>query len=214
MTKDAPGKLASEMGPTWTATTSLKAVGRKSYVEYYSVIFDSVRVQLEDGTKGFYPDNENDHFAREPWAVTMKSGSFDFTLVLLHVTWGDSAAERIAELRHVDDAYEHFQDADPEEQDVIVVGDFNRSPWATGWEEVAGLGLRSLIAGVKTSLNSEGEGANLYDQVIIDPRYASEWTGKAGAVTVSGNEALSYRKTVSDHIPVWATFEVGVEDDD
>ena len=31
---------------------------------------------------------------------------------------------------------------------------------------------------------------------------------------MSVDEALAFRKTVSDHVPVWATFEVGGEDDD
>ena len=38
MTKDAPVKLAAEMGTGWKAVTSDKAVGRTSYVEYYSVV--------------------------------------------------------------------------------------------------------------------------------------------------------------------------------
>jgi len=214
MTTDAAERLARHMGYTWRAATSSKAVGAKGYREFSAVVYASHRVELvKTGVRGFYPDDEDD-FAREPWAVTMKAGSFDFTLVLLQLSSGDTAAERIAELRHVDDAYQHFQEADPEEQDVIIVGDFRRSPWATGWEQIAGLGLRTLIGGVKTNLNSEGEGASLYDQMSIDPRHASEWTGKAGAITVSGDEALEYRKTVSDHVPVWATFEVSGEDDD
>ena len=212
MTKDAPDQLASEMGAGWKAVTSARSVGRTSYREFYTVIYDSDHVSLEDGTKGFYPDDEDD-FSREPWAVTMKSGSFDFTMVLFHITWGDTAAERVAEVRQVDDAYQYFQDADPNEQDIIVVGDFNRSPWATGWEDVAELGLRTLIAGVKTTLNSEGEYASLYDQVVIHPEHAGEWTGKVGAITVSPDEALSFRKTVSDHIPVWAEFETSNDDD-
>ena len=213
MTKVAPAKLASMMGSGWKAATSSKAVGRKGYREWYGVIFDAERVQFEDGTKGFHPDEE-DHFAREPWAVTMKAGNFDFTLVLLHVTWGDSAAERVAELEHVDDAYRLFQDHDAEEQDVIIAGDFNRTPTQRGWGQIAKLGLRLLIKGVRTTINSKGRGANLYDQIIIDPRHTKEWTRKAGAISPGGKKAVTYRKTVSDHVPVWATFEVDGEDDD
>ena len=215
MTATAPDKLVSHMPEGWKALTSSKSVGRsKRYREYYAVVYDSSRVKVvPDGVAGFYPD-PGDRFAREPWAVTLKAGSFDFTLALLRVTSGKSARERVAELAATDDAFEWFQEEDAEEDDIVLMGDFNRTPKQRGWEEVLGAGLKLLVAGKGTTVSAKGARLNLYDQIVIDPQETAEWTGKAGVLEKVGIGMRVFRERVSDHLPVWATFGVGREGDD
>lgn len=209
MRPEAPAKLASAMPGSWKAATSEKAVGSKSYREHYAVIYDDAQVdEVEGGLRGFYPD-PGDGFVREPWAVTLKAGAFDFTLALLHVTWGKRAEERAAELSRVDDAFAWFQAQDAEENDIIILaGDFNRTPDQEGWGEVVGAGLRLLLKGLPgTTVTMKGSRVNLYDQIVIDPSETTEWTGTAGVVDDVGMEYGAFAKSVSDHLPVWASFE-------
>jgi hypothetical protein len=127
MTADAASKLASYMPAGWKAVTSEKAVGRSTYREHYAVIYDEFRVdRVLDGTRGYFDDAE-DRFEREPWAVTLRAGSFDFTAVLFHATWGDSAVGRVQELQHSLDAFAWFQAQDEHEDDVVLMGDFDDS---------------------------------------------------------------------------------------
>ena len=101
-------------------------------------------LRVEGGLSGFYPD-PGDGFVREPWAVTLKAGSFDFTLALLHVTWGRSAVERVQELQRAQTAFAWFQDQD--ENDIILAGDFNRTPEQAGWGPLVSAGMKLPVAG-------------------------------------------------------------------
>lgn len=49
MTRDAPAKLASLMGPSWQASTNKNPVGAKSSRERYAVIRDTKRVSTVKG---------------------------------------------------------------------------------------------------------------------------------------------------------------------
>lgn len=213
MTVFAAAKLAKEMGSSWQASTSKVPVGTEGRQEHYAVIYDSTRVSIDGGaSQSNYPDT-GDKLAREPWSASLKARSFDFTLVLLRVEWGDSASERIAELQEVDDIYRWYQARDPQEQDVIIMGDFNRMPTQKGWEPVRQLGLKLLVKGKGSTINPRGIAASLYDNIIIDPRHTTEWNGKAGVNDV-GMKLSRYWRTVSDHLPVWAAFKIETGDDD
>lgn len=216
MTKEAPAKLAHYLGKGWYASTSKTSVGTEHYREYYAVLYDSKRVSAVTrtikGAGGFYPDPGN-KLIREPWSISLKSGEFDFTLVLIHVVWGDRASERVAELEVLDDVYRWYQKRDPQEQDIILLGDFNRTPTQTGWEQIKQAGLKLLIDGAGTTINTKGEPANLYDQIIVDPAHTKEWSGQSGIISKLPMRLDEFRAKVSDHLPVWATFKTQVDDD-
>ena len=94
--------------------------------ERYAFMFDPriVRV-MEDGA--VFPDS-NDAFLREPYFATFRAGLFDFTAIAVHVIWGDSVHQRRREIQELANVYEAVQAADDAEQDVILLGDFNRNP--------------------------------------------------------------------------------------
>ena len=94
--------------------------------ERYAFLFDPQIVRIiEDGE--LFPD-PNDAFLREPYFATFKAGEFDFTAIAMHVIWGDSVNQRRQEVQELADVYQTVQDADDAEQDVILLGDFNRNP--------------------------------------------------------------------------------------
>ncbi len=218
MTRNAPGRLAKALGPTWGNLVSDVAVGRdERYREHYAVLYDRRYVQAQTdgsaGDVGFYPDS-SDRFAREPWSVPLRAGHFDFRLALLHAIWGDREAERREEVEGLAEAFEWFRGRHPSERDVLLMGDFNRTPEQKGWSKLRALGAKLLLTKGGTTINAEGETKNLYDNVVIDPRATGEWTGKAGRSLDVGMSLTKFRDLVSDHLPVWAIFRTTGPDDD
>ncbi len=199
----------------WGSVLSPEAVGTRGYREYYAVVFRRAVASCDPATAAFYPDL-GDRFAREPFGVDCRVGRFDFTLVTLHVVFGRGVAERAAEVRRLGEVYRWFQARDPGEQDVIIAGDFNLVPTRPAWLEALGAdGLRRLIDPAALTTLSGGRLRNHYDDVVVDPRYTTEFTGDSG-VRDLGAEAGSLtlaERTMSDHLPVFAQFATDTDDD-
>lgn len=53
---------------------------------------------------------------------------FDFSVIVVHVTWGESVKPRDAEVMALDSVYSYVQEENGNENDVLLVGDFNRWP--------------------------------------------------------------------------------------
>ena len=94
--------------------------------EHYAFLFDPQIVRVIEGGEVF-PDPK-DVFLREPYFATFKAGEFDFTAIAVHVIWGDTVNERQREVQELAEVYQAVQAADDAEQDVILLGDFNRHP--------------------------------------------------------------------------------------
>jgi deoxyribonuclease-1-like protein len=141
-------------------------------------------------------------------------GAFDFTLITIHVLFGDGVGGRRAETLLLDDVYRDIQDDDPDEQDVILLGDFNLPPEDSGMAEVD-FALDPMFTGnVRTTISD----ASLYDNFWWDSQFVTEWTGEAGIdhfdEAVFGNDDTAASLAVSDHRPIWVTFVTGLPDDD
>jgi hypothetical protein len=78
---------------------------------------------LDSGT--VWPDPADD-FIREPFYASFRAGSFDFTLITIHVIFGDGIGDRREEALLLDDVYRTIQNSNPDEQDVILLGDWDR----------------------------------------------------------------------------------------
>ena len=46
-------------------------------------------------------------------------------MATVHITWGDSTAERVAEVERLDDVYNYIQGLSSSENDILICGDFN-----------------------------------------------------------------------------------------
>lgn len=191
-------------------------VGRSpSSMERYAFLYDTDKVYVvEPGL--LYPDPE-DKFTREPYYATFRSGNFDFTIIVVHVIWGDTVGERQAEIQELAPVFQDIQDANASEQDVLLVGDFNREPnddlaygdlWAIeSMEYLFHLPLKSMIVD-----------SNLFDNIFYQPIYVTEYTGWKGInrfdETMFANDDNLANLMVSDHRPVWAEFNTNEDDDD
>lgn len=182
--------------------------------EHYAFLFDPQIVDvIEDGK--VFPD-PNDVFLREPYFATFKAGKFDFTAIAVHVIWGNTVDQRQREVQELANVYQAVQAADPAEQDVILLGDFNRNPN----DQVAYgplLALPSMRHLFQLPQKSHIKDTSLYDNIFFQANHVIEYTGDSGIErfdeTLFGNDDAAASLAVSDHRPVWGIFRIDADDD-
>ena len=83
---------------------------------------------VQDGA--FYPDaaDGEDNFVRDPYWATFRAGKFDFSVIVVHVVWGDTVAGRQAEVMELAEVYAYVQQANGAEDDVLLVGRLQPKP--------------------------------------------------------------------------------------
>ena len=182
--------------------------------ERYAFLFDPQIVHvIEDGE--VFPD-PNDAFLREPYFATFKAGEFDFTAIAVHVIWGDSVNQRRREVQELANVYQAVQAADDTEQDVILLGDFNRNPD----DQLAYgplLSIRSMGHLFRFPQKSHIKDTSLYDNIFFQTNHVTEYTGESGIErfdeTHFANDDAAASLAVSDHRPVWGAFRIDTDDD-
>lgn len=180
--------------------------------ERYAFLWRSDRVRLTSPSQTY--DDSLDLFIREPFAASFVAGRFDFTLATIHVIFGGSVAERRSEVFALDYVYRWLQDADPDEQDVILLGDFNLPFHDSGWKNLWPLNLYPVLGPAVPTTISDSE---VYDNFWLDPALVSEYTGRSGVdrfdeTAFDGNDDAA-SLMVSDHRPIWAIFRTDTDDD-
>ena len=165
-----------------------------------------------------YPDatdGKND-FARDPYWATFRAGEFDFSVIVVHVIWGDRVAGRQAEVRALADVYRYVQEANGDEEDVLLVGDFNRNPNDTeAYSRI--MAIPSMTRLFELPQKSHIRDSSLYDNIFFQSDYVTEYLGTSGIdkfdETDFGNDDQAANLAVSDHRPVWAVFSIEIDDD-
>lgn len=125
-------------------------------------------------------------FARTPYAVSFESQGTTFTLVTLHVLWGDNAAQRLPEITEIAKRLADWARGGDEFGDnLMTLGDFNI-------DRANDPLYQAFVANLTPPLRYEDLGGN------FDFRPALQ-----GTLSIS---QLSWR--ISDHFPLWASFSV------
>lgn len=188
-------------------------VGR-NVKERYAFLYDATIVTVVEPGR-IFPDPD-DLFIREPYYATFQSDRFDFTIIATHVIWGNRVANRKAEIKHMAEVFQQIQDMDPSEQDIILVGDFNREPKDTKSFQAL-LDIPTMAALFSAPQKSHIKDSSLYDNIWLQLDYANEYTGVSGIdkfdETDFGNDDEAANLAVSDHRPVWAEFHRRFDDD-
>jgi len=212
-------QVESDTGLDWEYVVSTR-VGEGGAAEYYAFLYRTDRVSYVECSARVYPESVPDDFSREPFFATFRAGEFDFTLITVHVTWGLRASLRTAECQRLAEVWQYVQDLDPDENDLILMGDFNRDkPTHSAFNDLEALGLTALLtaAGTRTTFGLTSSGGSWYDHMWIDPAFTAEWTGQSGSGTPTQNSSGAgcppELKGVSDHCPVWAVFTTSSDDD-
>ena len=182
--------------------------------ERYAFLFDQELVDiLEDGT--VFPD-PNDAFLREPYFASFRAGKFDFTTITAHVIWGDSVPPRRREVGELANVYRAVQAMNGAEQDVILLGDFNRNPDdLLAYQPLMSIPTMAHLFNVPQK--SHIRDTSLYDNIFFQSSYVTEYTGNSGIdrfdETDFGNDDKTASLAASDHRPVWGEFRIDSDDD-
>lgn len=224
------GSLKSKLkslGGKWSyVQTSTKVGNTPSTSERYGFLYrsDKLRVkgiphvlpQLTYTVTGEAPRN----FDREPYTATFKTldGRFDFTIIVVHITWGTKTAYRIGEIKTLTNYFNMVQAENTTDNDVILCGDFNRNV-----DDAASLGvlmtsIPSMIDTTSANTPTKIDTENTYDHLMFPTTFLTEYTGSHGVINFDedmfGNDDEQANEACSDHRPVWAEFRVPQSDDD
>ena len=208
-------KILSQMGKTYQYQLS-PAVGR-GVKERYAFLYESELVSVVSQGE-LYPDvaDGKDDFIRDPYWATFRAGAFDFSVIAVHVIWGDTVGPRKAEVRALADVYQYVQKANGTEDDVLLLGDFNRNPDDTeSYSRI--MAIPSMIRLFEFPQKSHIRDSSLYDNIFFQEDQVKEYLGISGIdrfdETDFGNDDRAANLAVSDHRPVWAVFRTDLDDD-
>ncbi len=202
--------LEARTGTDWELMLS-DAIGRGSYKEMYGFFWRTDEVEWVDGAVVYIDDR--DVFAREPFSARFRAIEDDYIFVLgsVHIIYGDSVAEREAEVTALR-SYRDWLDANFAGSDVYIAGDFNLPPDNPAWAGMGALAAPLIASGATTLSETDGRFANLYDNIWA-PAGGTLPIASAGILNFA-NETLGIthavaRDTVSDHAPVWMQINAG-----
>lgn len=201
----AAQRLRRQLNEPWRLLVSERAGNNERYAFLY-------RADLIEPTSEphLLTSTELAVFQRAPFRGDFRAGQFDFTLITVHLAYTDTARRR-AEAEALA-RYVAALTAGQTEKDIIVLGDFNEQGRGNlhyfetrGWHKLNRL---------PTNLGSK----EVYDNILIEPRFTREWLGSCGVVpfdeTLFANDDRRASDEVSDHRPVWADFALSGPDDD
>jgi endonuclease/exonuclease/phosphatase family metal-dependent hydrolase len=228
---DALRTLCRALGKDWAFITTDVTEGARGRGERLAFVYDQRRVRpsglagelvIPEEALGQRAGAITRQFARTPFAVSFAAGHGKaFTLVTLHIWYGNSARERTPELEAAAKWLATRADqADDFNRNMIALGDFNidrlRDP---NWLAFAsqGLGAPRELEMIARNISERTQGPKFYDQLA--------WfgTGRRRALTLKYVTAGSFRWTdhldgfrddddrkahISDHYPLWAEFDL------
>jgi endonuclease/exonuclease/phosphatase family metal-dependent hydrolase len=181
-------------------------IGNSVSKEQYAYVFD--RQTIEVDRRYVYTVQDPDNLLhREPLVAWFRTRgpepgeAFTFTLVNVHT---DPDIVEI-EMSVMDDIFRVVRDDGRNEDDVIILGDFNADDRHFG--ELANVpGITWALSGVKTNTRQTKQ----YDNLVFHSRATSEFVGRAGVVDFMREFDLTLDEAlqVSDHLPVWAEFSI------
>jgi hypothetical protein len=198
-------------GPPYAYVESPR-LGRTSSKESYAYYWNTATVQLIEGSTRVYED-ALDIYEREPYIACFRAGLFDFTLIGVHTSPEDARWE-IGNLTVV---ARSVLDANPAEEDIIILGDLNADGGYFDEDGPSPLRGEPYIWLTDNSLDTMTKTDWTYDRIIVTGASLREYVG--GSCTafyfdaeygLSGNIV----EDVSDHYPLYAVFRVGQPDDD
>ena len=181
--------------------------------ERYAFLYDSTVFEVLTSGKVWF--DGKDDFIREPYYATFKVGDFDFTIIVIHIRYGDKVSDPQREIRELGKVYRIIQDEDRNEQDVLLVGDFNRPPDDENYASLKNIQSMIHLFNLPDTTNIRND--KLYDNIWFQSTYVQEYTGEKGIdrfdETDFGNDDNTAESAVSDHRPVWAEFYTDRDDD-
>jgi deoxyribonuclease-1-like protein len=181
-------------------------LGRENYREQAGFIYNQDVVQL-DNAYAYTVNDPDDVMIREPfvgWFRTTQVAAeqaFTFSLVNLHL----DSRRGTTEIGYLQELFRLVRSDGRGEDDVLLIGDFN-----LGERTLERAGKKSGLAPVLRDTATNTRGNNHFDNILLDVRATSEFTGQSGAFDFLRQFNLTVEQAllISDHLPVWAEFSV------
>jgi endonuclease/exonuclease/phosphatase family metal-dependent hydrolase len=219
------------LGPSWAFVVTDVTEGSRGNAERLAFVFDRDRVSLSGlacelvvapEEQGVPEGAMTEQFARTPYAVGFSAGGRRFTLVTLHVLYGDDAADRVPELTAIARWLERWAGKDdPWSDNLIALGDFNidragdplhQAFTSTGLAAPENLNLVPRTIFDDPDPTAPSDRRHFYDQIAWFPSgrgklsMAEENSGMfdftdGDIIPAVSRSQLSYR--ISDHYPLW-----------
>ncbi|MEY4177562.1 MAG: hypothetical protein RLY70_1136 [Planctomycetota bacterium] len=182
-------------------------LGRTTSKEQYAFVFNTQRIELDSNSIATVGDPQ-DRLHREPMVARFRArtqppeAGFTFWLVNIH-TDPDEVPQEVDALA---DVFAAVANANPQEDDVILLGDLNADETQLG--RLATIPGIAWIVPRTTTTNTRG--TKTYDNLLFLREATAEFTGRWGVVNMQRAFQLSLDDAlrVSDHLPVWGEFSV------
>jgi endonuclease/exonuclease/phosphatase family metal-dependent hydrolase len=213
--KDSSGETAPEFlerinqleGPFYAYIESPR-LGRTRSKESYAYFYNTQTTSL---SSDFVYNDTRDVFEREPYIASFWSGNFDFTLVGIH-TKPEDAYNEIGNLTTV------VESLTTSERDIIILGDLNAD--GTYFNEDNGehpLKKSEYYWVVTNDMDTMTKTDWTYDRIILlNYTYNHEYI-ETRVFYYDQKYNITEQETVwdvSDHYPVYSTFNTSLSDDD
>jgi len=180
-------------------------LGRTSSKEQYAFVYDASRIEIVPGSVYTVPD-PRDELHREPLVASFRTNhsspnaGFTFTLATIHT----DPDEVEVELDSLDDVVAYVRGQHPQEDDVILLGDFNADA-----NHLGQLGrLPNVAWAIPPSVKTNTRLTKSYDNIVFDRSATVEYMGRGGTLNLMTEYGLTLEEAIkiSDHLPVWAEF--------
>jgi endonuclease/exonuclease/phosphatase family metal-dependent hydrolase len=223
------------LGDDWAFLVTDVTRGRPGNNERLAFVFDRRRVRpsglacelvVAAENAGIPEDTLKKQFARTPYGASFASELGVFTLVTLHVIYGEGPQDRIAELQEIAGWLADWAKAgDAWGDNLIALGDFNidrhgdqlfQAFTSTGLRPPAGLNHVPRTIFDDPDPAAPADHRHFYDQIAWFPdapgmpalslRYANAgmFNFADGLIPAATRTQLSWR--ISDHFPLWVEF--------
>lgn len=205
----------NEMGGAEYKFVRSERLGRTASKEAYAYFYNSETIEFIEESDYVYNDTD-DVFEREPYIASFRSGNFDFTLVGIHIKPDDAYSE-IGNLTHVVNS---VLSENPNEKDIIILGDFNADGSYFDEGDLTNPFKASEFHWVITNdMDTMTTTDYTYDRIMLmNATYSQEYVEDSAEVFYFDIEYEISNSTlieaVSDHYPIYAEYESGLEDDD
>ncbi|MET8081342.1 endonuclease/exonuclease/phosphatase family protein [Streptomyces sp. NPDC005303] len=225
--------LLKVLGEDWAFILTDVTLGKDGNNERLAFLFDTRRVKpsdlacelvvpLEQET-GVSASGLERQFARTPYAVSFLSSGQTFTLITLHVDYGDTAADRVPELKAIAKWLAGWAEQEfGLDHNLIALGDFNIDRVGDPLFEAftsTGLTPAPQLADLPRTIFDKPGAAHFYDQIAWFTK-GQQHRPVMNLEAVTGGQVdfvdalqgdgtrndLSWH--ISDHSPLWVEFAI------
>lgn len=227
--------LIKTLGGNWGFLVTDVTKGKDGGAERLAFVYDRTRLELSGLAGELVVPREwldeieagalNKQFARTPYAVSFRAGGETFILVTLHVDYGESAADRLPELKAIARWMKQWAgQTNRWHHNLIALGDFNIDRKGDElWQAFVGTGLEvpAELNQVPRSIFAkpgEAHKEKYYDQIAwftkgkrkllnLALRNAGTFNFVPLLYTDVGMTKQSLQYRMSDHYPLWVEFD-------